>query len=128
MSENDPEAAHYAREKSRFRLGIAALRRMRVMLNRSAEDEAAIRRFTLHALLWLAVVVFSVPLAMFCIGALQVLYEFLAQGRPLSGYLARLLFELGTIWLAVIPWAVAVGALMLFRRRQRRRTDPVPGG
>jgi hypothetical protein len=114
--ELDPEIAQYAREKSQHRVGVAALRRLRSMVDRGQRDEAEIRQFTVHALLWLAFVAFSVPLAMFCIGGLRVLYEFLAQGRPLAGYFARLIFELGTIWLFVIPWAAALWALVRFRR------------
>ena len=120
MSSGDPEAARYAREKSSRIMGIAALRRLRAMVDRGEDDEAAIRRFTVQALLWLAVVAFSVPPAMFCIGALRVLYEFLAQGRPLAGYFDRLMFELGTIWLWVVPWAIAVLAFARYRRKRER--------
>ena len=121
MSLNDPELAGHVREKSQHMLGIAALRRLRDMVDRGAEVEAGIREFTLRGLLWLAVIALSVPLAMFGIGAVRVLIEHLSQDRPLGEYLARLASEGRVMLLWVLPWAVAVWALVRHYRNAGRR-------
>ncbi len=112
MSAGDPEATRYAQEKSTRMMGVAALRRLRRMVDRETHTEAEVRRFTVRALLWLAVVALSVPLAMFCIGATQALMEHQSRGRPMNAFLSRLLAEgLGMLWW-LVPWALAMWALV----------------
>lgn len=118
---SDPETARYTREKSTRMMGVAALRRLRTMVDRDSGTAAAVRDFTIRALLWLAVIALSVPLAMFCIGAVRVLIEHLSQGRPMGAYLVRLFTEGQVMLLWVLPWAVALWALVRQYRRAGRR-------
>ena len=119
MSAGDPEATRYAQEKSTRMMGVAALRRLRRMVDRETHTEAEVRRFTVRALLWLAVVALSVPLAMFCIGATQVLIEHLSQGRPMDAFLSRLVAEgLGMLWW-LATWVLATWALVRQYRMAR---------
>ncbi len=106
MSTVDSQADRYVKEKSTHVVGVAALRRLRTMVDRETHTEAEVRSFTIRALLWLAVVALSVPLAMFCIGAVRVLIEHLSQGRPMDAFLSRLVSEgLGMLWW-LAPWAL----------------------
>jgi hypothetical protein len=43
-------------------MAVFALRRLRAIVERNAVEEAAVRRFSIRAPLWFAVVVFSMPL------------------------------------------------------------------
>lgn len=113
----DPDDGHAVRENTRRIVGIATLRRLRAMVDREATDEAAIRRFTVRALLWLTFIALSVPLGMFAIGAVRVLLEYLAQGRPLAAYLARFAAESPVLLLWLPPWALALWALVRNLRR-----------
>jgi hypothetical protein len=119
LNGGDPEAAGYVREKARHVLGVAALRRLRAMVDRGERDEHDVRAFTIRALLWLAVVALSVPLAMFCVGATRALFGHLAQGRPAAEYLSRVLDEALVLVYWVPPWVLAVWLLA----RDHRRAD-----
>ena len=121
VSAGDPEAARYAAEKTTHVMGVAILRRLRTMVDREAHTEAAVRGFTIRALLWLAVIALSVPLAMFGIGAVRALIEHLSQGRPPGEYLARLVAEGRVMVLWVLPWAVAMWALVRHSRNAGAR-------
>jgi len=80
MSANDPQVTNYVRDKSSRIMAVFALRRIRSLIDRGAADDAAIRTFTIRALLWCAVVFFSLPLLMFCLGALVTYFEYETQG------------------------------------------------
>jgi hypothetical protein len=106
-------------------MAVFALRRLRAIVERNAAEEAAVRRFSIRALLWFAVVVFSMPLLGFAAGAMRVYFEYSALGRPASEFAGRFYSELGFLALWLIPWTLAAAALVLHYRAARRA---IPGG
>ena len=120
MSTADPDQTQYVGEKSRRLMAFAALRKLRVQVDALNNDEAAIRRFTIRSLLWLAIAVLAFPLLSFVWGALRTLLEYQAKGLPLSEFLARLQGEL--IFPAVLLTLLATAALYL-RRHYRQSRD-----
>lgn len=116
MSVNRDEIAGYVDEKLQRSMAVFALRRMRAMIDRDAADELAKRRFTIRALLWLAVVFLGMPMLAFCFGALSTYLEFRAQGQPLAVYFDRFYSEVHALAFMDFLWVIP--ALALFRHHR----------